>query len=70
MISGVPPADGGAAGGAGAGVGVCAKTTELVNAIELVNAMAQTAKVAETMVRICFSQLKPLIYYRSSNLRR
>src|SRR5271169_3060856 len=43
MASGVPPADGGAGGVAGAGVCVCASTDELANA------KAQAARLKETM---------------------
>jgi hypothetical protein len=52
IASGVPPADGGAGGVAGAGAGVCA------NAAELMTAIAQAASVIETIERIGFSRLK------------
>jgi hypothetical protein len=52
IASGVPPADGGAGGPPGDGVGDCAKAKELVSA------MAQVARAKETIERIRFSRLK------------
>jgi hypothetical protein len=46
IASGVPPAEGCAGGVAGAGVGDCASTDELTSA------MAQAAKLKETIDRI------------------
>jgi hypothetical protein len=54
IASGVPPAEGGAGGVAGAGV--CAKAGELSTAI------AQAASVIETIERMVFSQVE--IYRR------
>src|SRR5260221_14535595 len=56
IASGAPPADGGAGGVAGAGVGVCARVAELTNAT------AQAARVIETIERIISSQLTFLLY--------